>query len=96
MKHCIPHLFHDFFLKRKALRPGPVLTIVLKTFLGFRRDGGRPQDVQVVKNWPAFVARDVDEFDYNVVTKYLGLRARSEPSCTLVKVCAVFCHYIRV
>jgi len=70
---------------KARLQGGPVLTIVLKTFLGFRRDGGRPQDVQVVKNWPAFVARHADEFDYNVVTKYLGLRARSEPSCTLVK-----------
>lgn len=66
--------FHLSTKEASVQRPGCATQPDVKSFLGDPFKGGRPEDVDVVVDWEAFVGRHTAVFDYDATTKKLRLR----------------------
>jgi hypothetical protein len=62
----------------EKLQKGPSYIRDLKAFLGNPLQGGRPEDLSVLKDWKAFMERHADAFCDDKDTKLVSLRAKME------------------
>jgi len=61
------------------LQSGPVRLPDLRSFLGDPNQGGGPEDLRILADWPSFVGRHTETIDYDPVTESVSLRSQKGP-----------------